>query len=66
MSRLFMFLLAVSSFVLAAAGVSAMLIMGRYDWAAILPAGALGAVAGVPVAWAITRRIKANDPKNRW
>ena len=64
MSRLFMFLLAVSSFVLAAAGVSAMLVMGRYEWEAILPAGALGALAGFPIAWLITRRIKATDPKD--
>ena len=64
MSRLFMFLLVISSFTLAGVGVITMLSLGHYDWRAIVSAGAIGILGGVPVAWLIARRIQATDPKD--
>ena len=64
MSRLYLFLLLVSAFTLAGIGVIAMLSLGHYNWPAILGAGVIGIAGAFPIAWAITRRIEATDPKD--
>ncbi|HRO15226.1 MAG TPA: hypothetical protein PLL33_09325 [Paracoccus sp. (in: a-proteobacteria)] len=63
MSRLFLFLLSVSVFSLAGTGVIIVLVLGYYSWPAILAAGLIGAVGGVPIAWLIAKRIRATDPR---
>lgn len=64
MSRLFMFILMIAAPTLAGVGVIAMLALGYYDWRAMLSAAVIGGIGGFPVAWLITRRIEATDPKD--
>lgn len=62
MPRLFMLLLSISVGTLAGIGVIVALVMGHYDWRAILIAAAIGAVIAVPLTWVVAKRIQATDP----
>ena len=62
MPRLFMLLLSISVGTLAGIGVIVALVMGHYDWRAILIAAGIGAVVAVPATWMIARRIQDTDP----
>ena len=64
MSRLFMLLLSISVGTLAGIGVIVALVMGYYDWKAILVSAAIGAVIAVPVTWVVAKRIEASDPND--
>lgn len=64
MSRLFMFILMIAVPTLAGVGVITMLALGHYEWRAMLSAAVVGAIGGFPVAWLVTRRIQATDPKD--
>ncbi|WP_299359119.1 hypothetical protein [uncultured Paracoccus sp.] len=64
MPRLFILLLSISVGTLAGMGVIVALVMGYYDWRAILLGAAIGAVLAIPVTWLVARRIQANDPKD--
>lgn len=62
MPRLFMLLLSISVGTLAGIGVIAALVMGYYDWRAILIAAGIGAVIALPATWLVAQRIQATDP----
>lgn len=64
MPRLFILLLSISVASLAGVGVIIALVMGHYDWRAILIAAAIGAVVAVPVTWYAAKRIQETDPKD--
>ncbi|WP_134724504.1 hypothetical protein [Paracoccus luteus] len=64
MSRLMMFLMMIAVPSLAGAGVIVMLVLGYYDWRAMLAAAVVGGVAGVPVSLLVARRIRQMDPKD--
>ena len=64
MPRLFMLLLSISVATLAGIGVIIALVMGHYNWRAILIAAAIGAVAAVPVTWFAAKRIQESDPRD--
>ena len=57
MSRLFMLLFALTGPSLAGAGVIVVLTLGIVTPKAILGAAALGMALGVPVSWAVMRRL---------
>ncbi len=58
MTRLFMLLLSIIMTTLAGIGIVGVLTMGLYDWRSMLAAAAIGAVAALPVAWAVARRLQ--------
>lgn len=57
MIRLFSIIYALAFTVLAGTAVVAVLAMNRVDLTAILLAAALGAIAALPVAWGVARKI---------
>lgn len=61
MQRLFMLLLSLCAVTLAGIGVIAVLSLGYVSLMPILIGAGLGAVLAVPVAWAITRKLTAED-----
>lgn len=61
MSRLFMLLFALIGPSLAGVGVIIVLTMGLITLKPILVAAALGMALGVPVSWAIMRRLTMGD-----
>ena len=61
MPRLFMLLFALIGPSLAGVGIIAVLTMGLVTLKPILAAAALGLALGVPVAWAVMRRMTLGD-----
>lgn len=57
MIRLFSIIYSLAFTVLAGAAVVAVLVMNRVDLNAILLAVAVGAIAALPVAWGVARKI---------
>ncbi|WP_126978709.1 hypothetical protein [Frigidibacter oleivorans] len=57
MFRLFLIIYTMAATVLAGAGVTAALTIGRVDLTAILVAAGLGALVAVPVSWFVARGL---------
>lgn len=64
MPRLFMLIMLVLFGSMVGAAVIIVLVLGYYDWRAILIAAAIGGALSFPVSWYVAKRIQANDPKD--
>lgn len=58
MTRLFAILLSVSMTTLAGIAVTIVLVLGMFDYKAILLAAAAGALLSVPITWYVAGRLK--------
>ena len=57
MFRLFLLIYTLAGATLAGSAVVAVLTMNRFDTYSIIVAAALGALAGIPVAWVVAKKI---------